>query len=296
MGKGTVEISVIMTVYNGGKFLREAVDSILNQTYQEFELIIIDDGSTDSTLQIINSYHDPRISLIENGQNRGQSYSRNLGIKESKGDYIAIMDADDIALPKRLEIQYEYLKSNTEISLCGSWIEVIGEEGDFKKIRKVPTENFEIKADLIFNCPIIHPTVMFVKKDFAENGFFYDEEFKYAQDMELWSRAMFKLNFTNIPLPLLKMRFGNSNSISFKNRNEQLFFGRKTINNTLRRLKISDIVDEGLNKRLIKKIKILKKISNQDKLEIPKNTLNKTLLKNFTSNFQKKLFLFIVEF
>lgn len=289
-------ISVILTVFNGEKFLKEAIESILNQTYQEFELIIIDDGSTDSTLQIIDSYHELRIRLIENGHNRGQSYSRNLGIQKSKGEYIAIMDADDIALPNRLEIQYEYLKSNTEISLCGSWIEVIGEEGDFKKIRKVPTDNFEIKADLIFNCPIIHPTVMFVKKDFVENGFFYDEEFRYAQDMELWSRAMFKLNFSNIPLPLLKMRFGNSNSISFKNRNEQLLFGMKTINNTLQRLKISDNVDEGLNGGFIKKFKILKKISNQDKLAIPQNILNKTLSKNFNYTFQRKLFLLIVNF
>lgn len=108
-------ISVIMTVYNGEKLLREAIDSILNQSYQEFELIIIDDGSTDSTLQIINSYHDPRIRLIENGQNRGQSYSRNLGIKQSQGEYIAIMDTDEIALPKRIETQYEYLKSNPQI-------------------------------------------------------------------------------------------------------------------------------------------------------------------------------------
>ena len=100
------EISVIMTVYNGEKFLREAIDSLLKQTFQEFELIIIDDGSTDSTLQIINSYHDPRIRLVENGENRGQSYSRNLGIQKSNGEYVAIMDADDIALPKRLEIQY----------------------------------------------------------------------------------------------------------------------------------------------------------------------------------------------
>lgn len=80
------KISVIMTVYNGEKFLREAIDSVLNQTFQEFELIIIDDGSTDSNLQIINSHYDPRIRFIENGNNRGQSYSRNCGIRESKGE------------------------------------------------------------------------------------------------------------------------------------------------------------------------------------------------------------------
>jgi len=107
---------------------------------------------------------------------------------------------------------------------------------------------------------------------------------------------MFKLNFSNIPLPLLKMRFGNSNSISFKNRNEQLLFGMKTINNTLQRLKISDNVDEGLNGGFIKKFKILKKISNQDKLAIPQNILNKTLSKNFNYTFQRKLFLLIVNF
>jgi glycosyltransferase involved in cell wall biosynthesis len=293
MGKDTVEISVIMTVYNGEKFLREAIDSVLNQTFQDFELIIIDDGSTDSTVQTIKSYNDPRIQLIENCQNRGQSYSRNLGIKESNGEYIAIMDADDIALPKRLEIQYEYLKSNTEISLCGSWIEVIGEEGDFKKIRKVPTENFEIKADLIFNCPIIHPTVIFVKKDFVENGFFYDEEFKYAQDMELWSRAMFKLNFYNLPIPLLKMRFGNSLSISFKNKEEQLYYGRKVIDRTLDRMEMQ----LQLNTRnKLSKWNLYFKIMKSNNLGVPKGVLQKMLSKNFSNKWESGLFKIVTNF
>lgn len=281
-------VSVILTVCNGEKFLCEAIDSILNQTYQEFELIIIDDGSTDSTLRVINSYYDPRIRLIENSKNRGQSYSRNLGIKESIGEYIAIMDADDIALPERIETQYEYLKSNPQISLCGSWIEVIDEEGNFKKIRKVPTENFEIKADLIFNCPIIHPTVMFVKKNFVENGFYYDEEFKYAQDMELWSRAMFKLNFANIPLPLLKMRFGNSMSISFKYKTEQQHFGGVIVNNTLKRLGITEEWD--FKQSLLQKILLYNKILKSDKLKISYEILKGMLKTYFPNRFEKLIF------
>jgi glycosyltransferase involved in cell wall biosynthesis len=282
------KVSIIMTVFNGERFLREAIESILAQTYANLELIIIDDGSTDSSLAIINSFDDDRIVLLINESNKGQSYSRNRGIKESSGEYIAIMDADDIALPKRLEIQYEYLKSNTEISLCGSWIEVIGEEGDFKKIRKVPTENFEIKADLIFNCPIIHPTVMFVKKDFVENGFFYDEKFKYAQDMELWSRAMFKLNFGNIPEPLLKMRFGNSLSISFKYRTEQQYFGGVIVNNTLNRLGIIEKWD--FTNSFYYKTLIYKRILKSENLKVPTKVLKNKLGSYFPKRIEKLIF------
>jgi glycosyltransferase involved in cell wall biosynthesis len=285
-----------MTVYNGERFLKEAIESIINQTYKDFELIIIDDGSTDGSIEIIKGYNDSRIRLLVNETNKGQSYSRNWGIRESKGSYIAIMDADDVASPERLKIQHDYFESNSEISLCGSWIEVIGEEGEFKKIRKVPTDNFEIKADLIFNCPIIHPTVMFRKKDFVQNGFFYDEEFKYAQDMELWSRAMFKLNFHNIPIPLLKMRFGNSNSITYKHLEEQRIFGIKTINNTLSRMKTTCVIDETFNNSFIKTIIILRKISKQIELDIPLNVLTSSLSSNLNSKVQKKIFLIIAHF
>jgi glycosyltransferase involved in cell wall biosynthesis len=170
MGKGTVEISVIMTVYNGEKFLREAIDSVLNQTFQDFELIIIDDGSTDSTLKIINSYSDSRIRLIENIQNRGQSYSRNLGIKESKGEYVAIMDADDIMYPSRLEKQLDFLQSQNRI-ICFSWADIINETGEWVKLKTHISDSQLIHAKLIFECPLIHPTAMWNKESFINNNF-----------------------------------------------------------------------------------------------------------------------------
>jgi glycosyltransferase involved in cell wall biosynthesis len=114
-----VKVSVIMTIFNGKKFLHEAIDSVLLQTLKDFELIIIDDGSTDSSLEIVKSYNDQRIKLLINEVNRGQSYSRNRGIKMASGEYIAVMDGDDIMYPNRLEIQMNYLKVNAA-SICFS--------------------------------------------------------------------------------------------------------------------------------------------------------------------------------
>jgi glycosyltransferase involved in cell wall biosynthesis len=216
-----------MTVYNGEKFLREAVDSILNQTFEEFELIIIDDGSTDSTLQIINSYHDPRIRLIENSQNRGQSYSRNLGIKESNGEYIAIMDADDIAYNERIQKQLDYLINNDAV-ICFTWAELIDSEGTVTGVKKT-TENLNLlRAKLLFECPLIHPTAFWRKSTFIQNDLWYDDQFTYAQDYELWSRAIRHVKFAVLGESLLKFRFRNDASISFAKVDKQEEF-RKLI-------------------------------------------------------------------
>jgi len=206
-------VSVIMTVYSGEKFLREAVDSILNQTFEEFELIIIDDGSTDSTLQIINSYNDPRIRLIENGQNRGQSYSRNKGIKESNGEYIAIMDADDIAYKERIQNQLDYLINN-DADICFTWADLIDSEGNVTGVKKTSANINLIRAKLLFECPLIHPTSFWRKDAFVQNNLWYDEQYTYAQDYELWARAIRLVKFIVLGESLLKFRFRNETSIS----------------------------------------------------------------------------------
>jgi glycosyltransferase involved in cell wall biosynthesis len=221
------QVSIILTVYNGEKFLREAIDSILNQMYQEFELIIIDDGSTDSTLQIINSYSDSRIRLIENGQNRGQSYSRNLGIKKSKGEYIAIMDADDIAYKERIQKQLDYLINN-DADICFTWADLIDSEGTVMDIKKTTENNNLLRAKLLFECPLIHPTAFWRKSTFIQNDLWYDEKCTYAQDYELWSRAIRHVKFAVLGESLLKFRFRNEASISFAKVDKQEGF-RKLI-------------------------------------------------------------------
>jgi glycosyltransferase involved in cell wall biosynthesis len=224
-----------MTVFNGERFLREAVESCLTQTYANLELIIIDDGSTDSSLDIINSFDDDRIVLLINESNKGQSYSRNRGIKESTGEYIAIMDADDIMYPNRLEKQIQFLQSgNNEI--CFSWADIIDETGEWVKLKKHISDSLLIHAKLIFECPLIHPTAMWNKHSFISNNLWYDETFVFAQDMELWNRVKEYYPIAIMEEPLIRFRFGNSNSVSFQKKELQKEFASNITRRELHKL------------------------------------------------------------
>ena len=214
-----------MTVFNGEAFLKEAIESCLKQTYSNLELIIIDDGSTDQSLLIIESFNDPRIKLVQNQTNMGQSYSRNAGIKESKGEYIAIMDSDDIAYHARIEKQLNFLV-NDNVDICFSNSDLIDSMGK-KTGEKNSTQNKNLlKAQLLFYCPLIHPTAFWRKESFIKNEFWYDEYFIYSQDYDLWTRAIKKLHFGIINEPLLKFRFRNEQSISFSKVAKQEEFRR----------------------------------------------------------------------
>lgn len=216
-----------MTVYNGERFLREAIESCLEQTYSNLELIIMDDGSIDSSLEIINSFHDDRIILLLNESNKGQSYSRNRGIKESTGEYIAIMDADDVAYPDRIEGQIDYLKFEGA-DICFSWADLIDSEGNVIGVKRTTVNQNLLRAKLLFECPLIHPTAFWRKSVFVLNNLWYDEQYTYAQDYELWSRAIRQVNFAVLEESLLKFRFRNEASISFAKVDKQEAF-RKII-------------------------------------------------------------------
>ncbi|MCP8319033.1 MAG: glycosyltransferase, partial [Candidatus Methylarchaceae archaeon HK01B] len=130
------KITILMSVYNGEKYLREAIDSILNQTFKDFEFLIINDGSTDRTVEILRSYHDSRIKIITNEKNMGLTKSLNKGLKIARSEYVARMDADDISYPRRLEVQYEYMKKNPDVGIVGSWNDVIDDKGNTIDYRK----------------------------------------------------------------------------------------------------------------------------------------------------------------
>lgn len=218
-----------MTVYNGERFLMEAIESCLIQTHTDLELIIIDDGSTDSSLKIISSFVDNRIKLLINESNKGQSYSRNRGIKESSGEYIAIMDADDVAYPDRIEKQLVYLKAK-DAEICFTWANLINTDGLVTGVKKT-TQNINLlRAKLLFECPLIHPTALWRKSSFLQNNLWYDEKFTYAQDYELWSSAIRHVKFAVLEESLLKFRFRNEASISFAKVYKQEEF-RKIISN-----------------------------------------------------------------
>ena len=211
------KVSVIMSVYNGEKYLREAVDSILNQTFKDFEFIIINDGSTDKTSEILENYNDPRIVIINNQENIGLTKSLNKGLKIAKGEYIARMDADDVSLPERLEKMVNFLNKNNDIGLLGSSFIIVDEKGRELKTYRFVTGNNEIKKKLLSGN--YFGSEMFRSACLEKVGF-YREEFRYAQDYDLCLRIAEFWDVANIAEPLYNLRV-NLQSISIVNKFEQ---------------------------------------------------------------------------
>lgn len=208
-------VSVVMSVYNGEKFLREAIDSILDQTFKDFEFIIINDGSADDTLKIIKSYKDPRIVLISR-KNKGLVASLNEGIEKAQGKYIARMDADDVSLPDRFQLQVEYLIKNPSCVVLSSYIDLVDELGKplpnwFLERTAVTPE--QIKGIMVQECCIAHPAVMMVKGGLPKPAY---RSIPGAEDWDLWLRILRQGSVIHkIPKVLLKYRI-HSNSITQK--------------------------------------------------------------------------------
>lgn len=198
-------ISVILPVYNGMPHLKQAVESIQEQSYKNFELIIVDDKSTDDSLPYIKKIKDKRVKIIRNSQNLGIARSLNIAIKSSNGKYIARMDADDISVPQRLEKQLKFLQENKSISICGSYVYLINEKGKTIGSKKNPTGDHDIKKALNFYSPIVHPT-FFGKASFFNELSGYNPNFDNAEDYELLVRALNSYKMANVPEYLLQWR------------------------------------------------------------------------------------------
>lgn len=197
-------VSVVMSVYNGDKYLEEAIDSILTQTYENFEFIIVNDCSTDNSLNILEEYviKDERIKILNNKENKKLPASLNRGIKSSLGKYIIRMDADDISLPHRFETQVNYMEKNNDVVVCGSAYETFGTPKS--SIWKPLLNHAEIFSKLFFNSVIGHPTAI-IRKDIF-NTIQYNEDLSNAQDYKLWSEAVFLGKLSNLGEVLLKYR------------------------------------------------------------------------------------------
>ncbi len=194
-----------MGVYNEEKYIKAAIESILGQTYTNFECLIINDGSKDNTVRLVKQFKDDRIRLIENDENIGLTKTLNKGIRLAKGKYIARMDADDVAFANRLRTQINFLENNSEIGICGSWVNVMGDEEGVIRW-KLAQEHEEIKAILLFRNALHHPTVVFRKSVFEEVSNQYDPTILYGQDYELWTRLILKTKVHVLPQALLKYR------------------------------------------------------------------------------------------
>lgn len=216
-------VSVVMPVYNGEQYLREAIDSILTQTYRNFELIIIDDGSTDRSAAIIEEYRqiDDRVLVQKHSKNQGVVSSLNRGIRLARGDYLARMDADDISFPDRLYEQCRFLDAHNDIGIVGTSAIIINERN--KKIGFYPVYNddFGIRWTLLFYPPFIHPTVMIRRKILLENDLFYSNSYEYIEDYELWTRLLLFTKGANLEKPLFYYRI-NPESVTSKNKNHQI--------------------------------------------------------------------------
>lgn len=199
------KISVIMSVFNGLPYLKEAIQSILSQTYKNFEFIIVDDASTDDSWEYLTSLKNQRIKLIKNKKNLGLAVSLNKALKIAKGEFIARMDADDISLPKRFEKQIEFLEKNPEISLCGTWADLIDSRGHKIGEKRYPTDPKRVKEAITWYTAVIHPTYMGTPNFFKELGG-YRNDFDFAEDYDLLSRAKNRFKIANIPQKLLLWR------------------------------------------------------------------------------------------
>jgi glycosyltransferase involved in cell wall biosynthesis len=212
-------LTVLMSAYNEENFIQEAINSMLSQTFTDFEFLIINDGSTDETPNILKSIQDPRITIINNAHNLGLSKSLKIGINQAKGKYIARMDADDISLPQRLEKQVEFLENNLDIGILGTYQIIFDHNNDFINIPQAPFLDIEIRWFGLFGCSFAHPTVMIRKEILDQNKLNYDPCFNYAEDYDLWTRLLKFTRGANLSEPLLRYRLREG--ISHNRKKEQ---------------------------------------------------------------------------
>ena len=210
------KITVIMPVYNASSYLEEAISSILNQTFDDFEFLIFNDGSTDNSADIVQSYNDKRIKFIDSNLNKGYVYHLNHCIDLAQGEYIARMDADDISLPRRFEKQVAFMDANPNVGVCGTWFKIIGTGAEIRH----PVDNDSIRLALLNHCAIGHPTVMLRTHLLKEYGLRYESSFVPAEDYFFWVAMSKHCDLANLPEFLLEYRI-HQKQISNYRRKEQ---------------------------------------------------------------------------
>lgn len=199
-------VSVVMPAYNAGNFLREAVKSILHQTLQNWELIIVDDGSTDTTKDILSALRDRRIRVISHATNLGLPRSLNDAVSAARGTFVARLDADDVMRPERLNMQVSFLERYPEIGICGSDGQTMNDAGQYGNVLWRPRNPHGVKFLALWETPLLHPTIL-ARTDILKT-FPFDESYTRSEDYELWSRLLFEhgILIANISKPLTSLR------------------------------------------------------------------------------------------
>jgi len=212
-------LSVVMPVYNAEKYLAEAIESVLNQKFKDFEFIIINDGSIDKSSEIVKKYakKDKRIKILNNEKNMGIAETRNRGVREARGKYLAAHDSDDISEPERFRIQVDYLEKHPEVGIVGGNIALFYDKNNPFSVREYPEKDSELREMIFFACPIAQPVSMVRTEVFSKVGV-YDGRYPPTEDLDLWFRIGEKYKFGSIPKVLLKYRESLTSATSSKTR------------------------------------------------------------------------------
>lgn len=204
------KVSVLMPVFNTAPYLREAMDSMLSQTFTAFELIVLDDCSPDNADKVLDTYNDPRIVRYKGDKNLGLSNVLNIGIEMARGEFIARMDSDDVSLPERLQVQVCYLEQHPKIDLVSVGMQLFGAKEEVW-IREQDHE--KVKLNALFYSPVLHASSMWRKDSFERNGLRFRQDMVPAEDYDLWAEALLKgLKLVNLPDVLYKYRIHEAQS------------------------------------------------------------------------------------
>lgn len=197
-----------MAVFNREQLIGEAIESVLGQSFRDFELLILDDGSSDRSVDVARRYADPRIRIVRHEENRGIPHTRNHGLALARGEFLAILDSDDVAFPRRLERQVGFLDANPGIAAVGGWATRIRADGRRTWPVVRPIRPREIRARIPFSTCFKNPTMM--GRTAAMREFGYREEFVICQDIDMWSRMSAKYPLANLPEYLIRYRLGGT--------------------------------------------------------------------------------------
>lgn len=241
-------VSVLLPVHNGAAYLHEAISSVLRQTFQSFELIVIDDCSTDESTTIVNSFQDPRVRLITSDRRLRICNALNLGIENAKGQFLARMDADDICFPHRLERQVRFLRRYPEIGFCGSWVRRFGETQQAQTYRR-PVGAMRVQAFAFFDNPMVHSSVMLRREVLKCLDVAYRDDFAKAEDYDLWTR-LFEFSWgDNLPEILMDYRV-HPQSVTIQKSEAMDYTACRVLARELKRLGLEPTDGEVMQHRL----------------------------------------------
>ena len=202
----TPRVSFVMPAYNAARTIGEAIESVLGQTFGDWELIVIDDASTDETRDVVDGYRESRVRVVRNETNQEIARALNRGVKMAAGEFVARLDADDMSLPGRCARQVKFLEERGEVAVVGADIETFTEAGE-RAVVKYPPDAAYVAAALVFRNSLAHPAVMWRREVLAGRGLWYDERIRRAQDYDLWARCTAAgLTLANVPEVLVRYR------------------------------------------------------------------------------------------